>query len=355
MSRTRALIVAGIAGLLAIAGAGAAAAAAPPAAAPHWHIVESVKTTAFDFTAVVATGKTTGWAFGGNNPDAAPTAWQRNGAAWTKVAFPGVKDDNVVYAAATSPANVWAFANNPFGTASQVLHWAGAKWSAVKTFKGAIGGATVLGASDVWVYGETIPTGLGVWHYNGHVWTEVGKNFDGGSALSDTSVWAFLGTNVEHWNGHTWTATSVKKLLPPVIPGPLNFPAVTGILAVSATNVWAVGNGDAQDEGGPMVVLHYNGTVWSRVAEGGVGYGTGQQISLDGSGGLWIPEPGAEGAASFMLHFTGGKLVKITLPQKTDAVTVARIPGTSEQLAGGYVPNPKVTGAPTAAVILQYS
>jgi hypothetical protein len=56
-----------------------------------------------------------------------------------------------------------------------------------------------------------------------------------------------------------------------------------------------------------------------------------------------------------MLHYTDGTLVKITLPQKTDALTVSRIPGTTEQLAGGYVANTKTGGAPTAAVTLQYS
>jgi hypothetical protein len=347
MSRTRAYMAAGIAGLLAIAGAGAASAAASAATGPQWHIVKSVKTSSGAFTAVVATGKATGWAFGGNNPGTAPTAWELAGGKWTHVAFPGLKTENVVYAAATSPANVWAFASTVFGTQSRVLRWTGSKWSAVKTLKGGITGATVLGTLDVWVYGP------GVWHYNGHAWTQVNKTFGGGSALSDTSVWAYTTTSVEHWNGRSWSATSVKALLPAKML--LNNPSIIGILAVSATNVWVVGNGGAEDQGGPFVVLHYDGSKWRRLAEGGEGYGAGQQFSLDGSGGLWIPMPGSDGEPSAMLHYTDGKLKTITMPQKADVVSISRMAGTTEQFAGGYVPVTNPVGAGLAEVILQYS
>jgi hypothetical protein len=49
---------------------------------------------------------------------------------------------------------------------------------------------------------------LGAWHYNGHTWSRVAKNIDGGSALAPNDVWAFSGTNVTHWNGRTWASTS---------------------------------------------------------------------------------------------------------------------------------------------------
>jgi hypothetical protein len=79
MSRRVAWIAAGVAGLLAAGGVTAASAsataAAPPVAAPHWHIVKSVKTDSTgEFTAVVATGNTTGWAFDGFGAASGPTA-----------------------------------------------------------------------------------------------------------------------------------------------------------------------------------------------------------------------------------------------------------------------------------------
>ena len=58
----------------------------------------------------------------------------------------------------------------------------------------------------------------------------------------------------------------------------------TGIIALSAKNVYAIGNGNAEDEGGPTVVLHYNGSKWAKVAAGSFGYGTtnagGSQIAF---------------------------------------------------------------------------
>jgi len=40
-----------------------------------------------------------------------------------------------------------------------------------------------------------------------------------------------------HWNGTKWTSTSVKNLLPAALKSHLNDPTVTGILALSSTNV----------------------------------------------------------------------------------------------------------------------
>lgn len=69
---------------------------------------------------------------------------------------------------------------------------------------------------------------------------------------------------------------------------------VSGIYAQSAHSVYAIGNGNDEDDGGPTVVLHYNGHSWGKVAGGNFGYGTqpSQQIAPDGAGGLWLPMPG---------------------------------------------------------------
>src|SRR5579871_1110772 len=114
-----AAVGAGVLALTAVTGTAMSAAAAPaagtrPAAAPKWHIVKSVKTDfSGQFTAVVATGKTTGWAFDGNGESGVKaTAWRENGATWTKVAFPSVANEEVVAAGADSPNDVWAFTQN---------------------------------------------------------------------------------------------------------------------------------------------------------------------------------------------------------------------------------------------------
>jgi hypothetical protein len=368
MFRKVAWIAAGVAGLLAAGGVAAATAAnatvaAPPVAVPHWHVVKTVQPAKTDFgatfTAVVATGKTTAWAFDGQGLTSPPTAWRLIGKAWTKVAFPGKKNEEVITAGASSPSDVWAFTDIS-GAGSRVLRWNGAKWSVVRTFTRQIGGASVVAGNDVWVFGEPITpgSGLGAWHYDGHAWKQVGKNLMGGSALSATDAWAFNGTNVDHWNGRKWASTSVKSLLPPVIPGPLNDPSVVDVLALSDGNVYAVGNGNDEDDGGPVVVLHYNGHKWAKVAQGLFGFGPGPQISYDGSGGLWLPISPNAGGLSYLAHYAAGKLTKATLPVSAPSITiaaVARIPGTTQQLAGGFTHGSGNLGANVVAVILQYS
>ncbi len=366
MVRSSAWLAAGIAGLLAVGAATAASASAagPRAADPSWHTVFSKKTDFNgNFTAVVATGKTTGWGFDGIGFSSAPTAWERSGGTWKKVAFPSKTGEEVDAAAASSPSNVWAVANDA-GAGAQVLRWNGAKWSVAKAFADQIYGISVLAANDVWVFGMLlvphVTPALGVWHYNGSTWSQVSKNISGGSALSATDVWGFTGTSIEHWNGHTWAATPVGSLLPPKQTSGLNFPQVVAILALSDSNIFAVGNGNQEDDGGPVVVLHYNGHSWSRVAQGLFGFGPQfQQISSDGGGGLWLAMMGpAEGGASSLLHYAAGKLTKAATPGKAGTLTtdaVAQIPGSTEQLAGGFTHAAGNLGGNVVAVLLQYS
>jgi len=359
MSRSAAWITAGVAGLLAIGAATAASAMA--ATGPSWHIVTSVKSDdTGDFSAVVATGKTTGWAFDGAGFSSPPAAYQLSGTTWKQAAFPGKKNEEVITAGATSPSDVWAFTSG-FGTPSRVLHYNGHGWSVVRTFADQIADATVLASNDVWVYGDApIPSQpvIGVWHYNGSTWKQVSKTIQGGGALSATNAWGFSGSNVEHWTGAAWTATSVRSLLPAKNPDGLNDPQVAGVLALSATNVYAVGTGNAEDEGGPVVVLHYNGSKWAKLAQGQFGNGPGAEFSSDGDGGLWLPMQGPVGGTSYLVHYAAGKLTKATLPVSAPKITVtslSRVPGSTQQIAGGFIHGSDNRGIDVVAVVLKYS
>jgi hypothetical protein len=363
MTHTMRRAAAGAAGLLVIGAATAGAAMAttgPAAAGPSWKTVKTLRTgNDGQFTAVVATAKTTGWAFEGTDFSAAPAAYQFSGSSWRKVAFPGNKDEQVVTAGATSPSDVWAFAQG-FGAASHVLKYNGHSWSVVRTFSNEIADATVLAGNDVWVYGDAGISGfqpaLGVWHYNGSSWRQVSKSIQGGSALSATNVWGFNGVDVEHWNGAKWTATSVKSLLP--AKNALNGPGVAGILALSNSNVFALGTGGQEDEGGPLVVLHYNGKKWTKFAQGQFGAGPNPEFSYDGNGGLWLPMLGASGGTSYLVHYSNGKLTKAALPVAAAKITVsavARVPGSVDQFAGGFTHAAGNLGANVVGVLLKYS
>jgi hypothetical protein len=356
-------LAAGAAGLLAIGATTtsvAMAATSPAAAGPSWQIAKSIKLgNDGQFTAVVATGKTAGWAFEGTDFNAAPAAYQFSGSSWRKVSIPGGKFDQVITAGATSPSDVWAFEQG-FGTASRVLRYNGRSWSVVRTFSNVIEDATVLAANDVWVYGQAALPGvqpaLGVWHYNGSTWRQVSRSIQGGSALSATNAWGFNGVDVEHWNGAKWTATSVKSLLPP--KSELNGPGVAGILALSNSNVYALGTGGEEDEGGPLVVLHYNGHKWAKAAQGQFGNGPNPEISYDGNGGLWLPMNGSVGSSGFLVHYANGKLTSVKLPVAQPKITVsaiARVPGGTAQFAAGFTHAANNLGANVVAVLLKYS
>jgi hypothetical protein len=125
-----------------------------------------------------------------------------------------------------------------------------------------IAAAAAAADNDVWLFGAQ-----GAWHYNGRAWTRESKTaLDAGSVLAANNVWAAGGASVYHWNGARWTATSLARLLP--ARSMFTDPAVTSVLALSADNVYAIGNGRTQDAGGPTVVLHFNGRSWSKVASG---------------------------------------------------------------------------------------
>jgi len=123
--------------------------------------------------------------------------------------------------------------------------------------------------------------------------------------------------------------------------------------------VYAIGSGNAEDEGGPLVILHYNGHTWARVAEGNWGIGTSpiQQVSSDGHGGLWIPMPGFGGRPSYLLHYRGGHVTEAALPvsaRKIDVQDVALIPGTAELLGAGLTHAYNNADADVLGAILAY-
>jgi hypothetical protein len=325
--------------------------------APAWRIVKDVHSGPFGgFSAVVAVGRDGGWAF---DAGPAPTAWHRSGSAWTQVPFPGHAGETVVSAAASSASNVWAITST--GSRSRALRWNGHTWSVMRSFSQPADDAVVLSRSDIWVFGQAdYPSaGFGSWHYNGRTWSHVasGHGLQGGSGLSWNNVWAFEGTDIAHWNGAAWSRTSLSSLLP--AKQLLNGPALAGVFAVSRHSVYAIGNGGLQDEGGPTVVLHWNGYQWSRLAQGNFGFGTQpvQQISSDGHGGLWLPMPGSDGQKSYLVHYSAGHLTPAALPggpYRIDVDAIAQIPGTPFVLAGGNTHAYARPGTSVTAVLLGY-
>jgi hypothetical protein len=124
-------------------------------------------------------------------------------------------------------------------------------------------------------------------HWDGSVWSVVSSpnpapfyNYlYGVAAVSANDVWAvgndsFGGdhsdTLVEHWDGSVWSVVSS--------PTPGQYNGLNGVAAVSASDVWAVG----WHTGGPhgyTLVEHWDGSAWTVVSSPGPG---GNSNSLDG-------------------------------------------------------------------------
>jgi hypothetical protein len=351
------------AGLAASLGMAPAATAATPATWQDVFQVAGPGNHAVAFTSVVATGTASGYAFEATG--SGPAAYQRTGATtWKQVPFPGIKWETIFATKATSPSNVWAFSEVDVTAhvGGRVFRLVRGRWTVVKTFPFPIKAATVFSSSDVWVFADqfTYPSvdRGGVYHYNGHTWTQVSGTLSGGYAVSDSDVWAFHGMSVANYNGHKWTTTSLAKYLPTGVKS-VNNPVLISVVAPSATNVYAIAGYNLQS-GGLLAVLHFNGHTWARAAEGDYETpGTPEDIGVDAWGGLWIPALGPSPTYNpVLLHYYGGKLTQMTLPAPPGALAftayyVVRVPGTPRLLVAGDVGSPD--GSQIYAEILQSS
>src|ERR1700677_4037382 len=97
-------------------------------------------------------------------------------------------------------------------------------------------------------------------------------------AISGTNAWAVgsTGSNssaktlILHWNGTTWTRVAS--------PSPAGGAALSSVAATSASNAWAIGY-----TGTGTLVLHWNGSTWKRVSSPTPGLETSPVSSTGGT------------------------------------------------------------------------
>lgn len=177
--------------------------------------------------------------------------------------------------AAFSANNVWAVgqAQNYYAPLEPlVAHWNGKAWSMVTIPSEASGNgfnavATIPGTHNLWAVGTGGLAAL----WNGSSWNIIptapvdSPSFSGVVALNATDAWAVGTYNgqtspaalVEHWNGTQWSQV------------PVDYPKGTiatylnGITALSASDLWAVGSVD-YGSSSPISTLveHWNGKKW---------------------------------------------------------------------------------------------
>lgn len=135
-----------------------------------------------------------------------------------------------------------------------------------------------------------------VFHFDGTAWAaqevpEFALNFtlSGVTAISPTDVWAVGGAETSigsepvalHYDGSVWSK------IPTPNPGEANSGSVlTSVVAASSTDVWAVG----VRGGGQPLVMHYDGSEWAVVDTPALEedlFGFHLSATIDEAGGVW--------------------------------------------------------------------
>lgn len=221
-----------------------------------------------------------------------------NGTTWSIVPSPdpasGIAGDSDELDAigGTGPDDLWAVGSD-LDEATQTIfllfeHWNGTIWSAVPSptpLRAAQFATSVsaVGSNDVWAVGYGFSLGTGQREtvsaqWNGSAWSivpspnvthkgDVQNELTGVSTDGNGDVWAsgFAG-NVDnrnrrlpyvlHWTGTNWVMTKLPNL-------GSEGSQPNGIVAVSANDVWAVGQ--TQESNGSILTLteQFNGSTWS--------------------------------------------------------------------------------------------
>ena len=210
-----------------------------------------------------------------------------DGTAWSIVPTPAVVTGTLSGVAAISSTDVWAgggFLLSRRGNTAQFMHWNGRKWAIAKSpaTTGGISGMAAVSSTDVWAVGSIISGSVAqtfIEHWNGKNWAIVpspnngtGNNhLSGVTAISASDVWAVgdfqttsssgtvFQTLTEHWDGTAWS------IVPSPSPGGTSSGSeLRGVAAVSASDVWAVG-----DSGSGTLTEQWNGTSWAVVPSPG--------------------------------------------------------------------------------------
>ena len=220
------------------------------------------------FSVIIATGARQAWAFGGTNPGgpSTPIAARWDGTALTLSTLPAGLTGFINDASAPAANDIWAAGQ--YG--GYVLHWNGLGWRVARRWpSGQITGLTAINAKDVWVYGTSIDNSQtgGTWHFDGRSWLPVtgpAGSIYRASAASHSDIWAIAASSsgpvILRYNGSTWWRMRTGSALNGIQP--------QDILAVSNRDVWVAGN-QLSPTGGPhLELVHWNGSRWSRLANG---------------------------------------------------------------------------------------
>jgi hypothetical protein len=369
--RHGALIVTGVALVLAAVGMPVQAASARSAARPtRWRVVATIAqhNRAVFLLSVDAVSRSDAWADGIIVPASSrlpPVALieQWNGRSWQRAAVPAkaaatvtAGDQYLDSIAASSASDVWAFSVN-----GAYLHRSGAGWQAgsiprkVAT-SASIESANVFSPTDVWVFGTGNDTAKSLTkltpfaaRFNGHRWSAVrmpGRGSTGYvSTLSRDDMWAIAGQGlparrtgaprVAHWDGRSWRLATRQPQLPAGAQ-------LYSILALSNRDIWVAGEAPNSLGTSPLAE-RWNGRVWQVVSP--PARATSAELALgdlvpDGAGGMWATSTNLDGTNSSFWHYDSGGWTKVGARRDWWDAQLAAVPhSTSTWAVTGFLAN----------------
>ncbi len=353
--------------------------ATPIPACTTWEIIPSPAATQYarsQLAGVSALSPTDAWAVGTNsagegNNLAASLIERWDGATWRIVTNPGAAFLNGV--AAVSAQDVWVVGMEPstVSSGSQILieHWNGTQWSVVPA---PIPGQTNSGlnsvvaqtAKSIWAAGYF--NGLGynpqplIERWDGSAWRVVSSplpanatagSFSALGAIPGSSqLWAvgsvrygaapatggigYFQPLIERWNGSAWQASAGLTRPSGALAG-----ALKGIVALSATDAWAVGNYTASDHTIRTLIVHWDGTTW-KVASSPDAWGELSGVAAVGARdvrAVGYHMVGPEGSAQIgIVEQWNGVAWSLAESPTPQGVTHSSLEAISTDRAGGY-------------------
>jgi hypothetical protein len=195
-----------------------------------------------------------------------------NGSQWSIVPSPHITGEGQLNAiSATSASDIWAVGTT-FNTESAGLieHYAGASWSLTPALSGTyLLGVIGLSTNNAWAVGMS-GGGPVIARWNGSHWTTVASPqvaedqamLAGISGVAANDLWA-VGGNIpegcsgsshpllEHWNGTAWTTFTSAEIVN------VGYGYLDAVVAISSSDVWAVGAAQGLSGNGHSLILHY--------------------------------------------------------------------------------------------------
>lgn len=236
--------------------------------------------------------------------------------------------------AVVSAADVWSVG---YGL---IEHWNGANWRLVPSAPGGnppdFKSVTTVASNDVWAVGRRQETTSPYWnkplveHWDGSSWTVVPSpegstttsQLLGVDAVSANDIWAVGDTSapaptyvqalIEHWDGSSWN----------IIPSPnvngSSWNSLTSVAVVSANDIWAVGY--YMGTNWRTLTLHWDGSTWSVVPSPNIGpYGNYlYSVSARAANDVWAVGSTNNGGNTLILHWDGTSWSVVPSPNIPD-------------------------------------